>query len=245
MIGTALALLWLVVSPAFAQNQWRTNGYGQSVDATPPKSWDTTCWSAQLDGESHSTPIVAGPNIIVTDEPTALKAFDLKTGALRWQRNHAVVDALDEARARPLRERLAREEQLVEQVRTKQQEYGDLRRELRKSDPTVTPDQLQETGNELERLMHELKALEDYRTPQTGEFIGWATPTPISDSSAIYALFANGVVAKYDFNGNQLWARWLGRHSVKLSGHDGRDTASLLRVNDLLIVPYGRLRRLI
>jgi outer membrane protein assembly factor BamB len=44
-----------------------------------------------------------------------------------------------------------------------------------------------------------------------------ASPSPITDGKAVYALFGTGDFAAYDFQGNQLWARNLGTDYGKLS----------------------------
>jgi len=46
--------------------------------------------------------------------------------------------------------------------------------------------------------------------PRLNEDTGLAAPTPVTDGRRVYAIFANGDVAAFDFNGKQIWARTLG-----------------------------------
>jgi len=46
--------------------------------------------------------------------------------------------------------------------------------------------------------------------PKLYEETGMAAPTPATDGHRVYAIFANGNVAAFDFNGKQVWARNLG-----------------------------------
>ena len=45
---------------------------------------------------------------------------------------------------------------------------------------------------------------------QLNEDTGLAAPTPVTDGRRVYAIFANGDVAAFDFTGKQVWARNLG-----------------------------------
>jgi outer membrane protein assembly factor BamB len=47
--------------------------------------------------------------------------------------------------------------------------------------------------------------------PKLYEDTGMAAPTPVTDGRRVYAIFANGDVAAFDFNGKQVWARNIGQ----------------------------------
>jgi outer membrane protein assembly factor BamB len=47
--------------------------------------------------------------------------------------------------------------------------------------------------------------------PKLNEDTGHAAPTPVTDGRRVYAIFANGDVAAFDFNGKQVWARNIGQ----------------------------------
>jgi len=48
-------------------------------------------------------------------------------------------------------------------------------------------------------------------TPRLNEDTGAAAPTPVTDGRRVYAIFANGDVAAFDFDGKQVWARNIGQ----------------------------------
>ena len=60
---------------------------------------------------------------------------------------------------------------------------------------------------------------------------GYAAPTPTTDGQRVYAIFANGDLAAYDFDGNLVWAQNLGLPE----NHYGH-ASSLTTHRDLLIV---------
>ncbi|HQL73051.1 MAG: outer membrane biogenesis protein BamB [Planctomycetes bacterium ADurb.Bin126] len=60
------------------------------------------------------------------------------------------------------------------------------------------------------------------------EDTGYAAPTPVTDGRRVYALFATGELACFDFEGRLVWAQWLGTpkndymHATSLELHKGR-----------------------
>ena len=46
--------------------------------------------------------------------------------------------------------------------------------------------------------------------PKVSEDSGYAAPTPATDGTRVYAIFANGDIAAFDFAGNAVWSRNLG-----------------------------------
>lgn len=46
--------------------------------------------------------------------------------------------------------------------------------------------------------------------PKVGDDTGFAAPTPVVDGRRVYAIFADGLVAAFDFTGKQKWARNVG-----------------------------------
>ncbi|MGD0092933.1 MAG: PQQ-binding-like beta-propeller repeat protein [Planctomycetota bacterium] len=71
--------------------------------------------------------------------------------------------------------------------------------------------------------------------PKSGKDTGLAACTPATDGRRVYAIFANGDLAAFDFSGKQVWARSLGLPKNKY-GH----AASLLTCGNLLIVPWDQ-----
>ncbi|MAE60103.1 MAG: hypothetical protein CMJ49_01975 [Planctomycetaceae bacterium] len=64
---------------------------------------------------------------------------------------------------------------------------------------------------------------------------GFAAPTAATDGQRVYAIFANGDLIAFDFDGNQVWAESLGAPS----NHYGH-ASSLITYNNLLLVQFDQ-----
>jgi len=71
--------------------------------------------------------------------------------------------------------------------------------------------------------------------PKVEEAAGYAAPTTVTDGRRVAAIFANGDVAAFDFEGKQLWARSLGVPK-NTYGH----AASLAMYRNIVLVPYDQ-----
>jgi len=71
--------------------------------------------------------------------------------------------------------------------------------------------------------------------PKVEEAAGYAAPTAAVDGRRVAAIFANGDIAAFDFEGKRLWARWLGLPK-NIYGH----AASLVMYQNLVLVPYDQ-----
>jgi outer membrane protein assembly factor BamB len=71
--------------------------------------------------------------------------------------------------------------------------------------------------------------------PEVEKATGYAAPTAVSDGRRVAAIFANGDVAAFDFEGKPLWARSLGVPKNSY-GH----AASLVMYRNLVLVPYDQ-----
>ena len=87
-------------------------------------------------------------------------------------------------------------------------------------------------------------AAAQYRTPPNQGLIGWSSPSPAIDATGVWALFGNGVVAAHGLDGALKWSRWLGPPPERMLGYDSGTSASPLRVDDLLVVPFRNLTAL-
>jgi outer membrane protein assembly factor BamB len=67
------------------------------------------------------------------------------------------------------------------------------------------------------------------------EDTGYAAPTPATDGRRVYAMFANGDVAAFDFNGKEIWSKNLGTPNNPY-GH----AASLTTFQNRLIVQFDQ-----
>lgn len=73
------------------------------------------------------------------------------------------------------------------------------------------------------------------RRPQVTEDTGYAAPTMTTDGTRVFALFATGDIACFDFDGNRLWAKNLGMPE----NHYGH-ASSLITYQDLLLIQYDQ-----
>ena len=71
--------------------------------------------------------------------------------------------------------------------------------------------------------------------PKVTEDSGYAAPTATTDGQRVYAIFANGDLVSFDFNGNLVWAKNLGTPK-SMYGY----ASSLLMYKNLLIVLYDQ-----
>ncbi|MEI7981109.1 MAG: PQQ-binding-like beta-propeller repeat protein, partial [Bacteroidota bacterium] len=73
------------------------------------------------------------------------------------------------------------------------------------------------------------------KAPVVNKETGQAAPTLATDGRRVYAIFANGDLAAFDFDGNTAWSRNLGLPA----NHYGH-SSSLMMYHDLLIVQYDQ-----
>jgi len=71
----------------------------------------------------------------------------------------------------------------------------------------------------------------DPEPAEVSDDTGFAAPTAVTDGQRVYALFANGDIACFDFDGNQVWARNVGPFD-NMYGH----SSSLAMYRNLLLV---------
>lgn len=71
--------------------------------------------------------------------------------------------------------------------------------------------------------------------PEVSEGTGFAAPTPVTDGQRICALFANGDIVCFDFDGNRVWAKNLGLPE-NMYGY----ASSLAMYQNLVLVKYDQ-----
>ncbi|MFC1714234.1 PQQ-binding-like beta-propeller repeat protein [Candidatus Poribacteria bacterium] len=71
----------------------------------------------------------------------------------------------------------------------------------------------------------------DPEPPEVAEETGYAAPTAVADGQRVYAIFANGDIVCFGFNGNRIWARNVGPFD-NMYGH----ASSLAMHENILIV---------
>lgn len=222
------------------------DGTNRFPQANPPATWTADgpfAWRTALPTWSNASPVRFGTLVCTTEEPVTLTCLDAATGAVRWRAVHDVVGTLPAAEQGPLRERVTAYEQKAARVPELLREQSALRRELRRAEGTTElVARLEAISREIFEVQSSQAGLLDYLTPADQDQIGWATPTPVTDGQALYALFANGVVARHAPDGKTAWVRWLGAHPREpMNGYTFGVTASPVLAGGVLVVPYDDL----
>lgn len=226
---------------------WRHDGTGVFDDVDPPTSWSTTegvCWKAPLSTKANASAVILDDLICVTEEPTTLACFDKATGAARWRRPSDYAHTLSgEARAAHEAE-AARIEALEASLGERKRAFSRLQREARRSTGGDVAEQLAALSAEIDEAKAAVDAFDPYRTARPRSIMGYATETPITDGEAIYALFGQGVMSRFEPDGSRTWSVWLGPAPDRMRGFHTGTAASPLLVDDTLVVAYGRVRGL-
>jgi outer membrane protein assembly factor BamB len=225
---------------------WRGDGTGHFPGATPPISWERKrsgagyatkgiLWAAQLPNGGISSPIVVDQRVFVTTEVSDLVCLDKPSGRILWIRSNMEFEALgkDERKANPAFEKVG---QLVQQLAKADVEaVGVLNAQLATaaaSEYRLPPALVQKRAIE-KQIQEQMNAIDkkrfDHSWPQ-GVY-GYCTETPTSDGKHVCAMFATGVAACYDLEGNRKWiAR--GSNGGEEKGHY---TSPLLLGNQLVV----------
>jgi outer membrane protein assembly factor BamB len=246
-----LLLLLAVTSCALSARAevtgWRGGGAGDFAGSQAPKRWSKSegvRWVTPLRGRSNASPIVVGSRVFVLDAPAALVAVDADKGGVLWRREHPVVDFLPASEAARLKPLLAAADQQEEQLEALRKEIAALKRQARRGPAAgrvaakAALEQKEPSANELKRG---LDALEVYRNREARGVVGYTSPTPVSDGKRVYTLLSNGVIAAYTLSGEKRWGRWLGEHTIVMTGFHSGQTASPALVDGVLVVPYADL----
>lgn len=241
MIG--LVMMWLASAQA-APFGWRWDGSADSAGGAPTQMTSAS-WSVSLPSTGNASPVVAGSKVCGASEPTTLWCADAASGRLLWSKPNQWVDTLSGDARVAGDAKMKAGEAAVAELAAAQSEYSKLQRDARRStdDPTIFT-RLTDLSTRMETLKKAAAEVEDYRTPSTRGLMGWSSPTPVSDGTSVYALFANGVVSKFDLAGNRQWSVWLGPSKQEMRGYHEGIAASPVLVDDVLVVPYGALHGL-
>jgi outer membrane protein assembly factor BamB len=73
------------------------------------------------------------------------------------------------------------------------------------------------------------------KPPKTTDDTGYAAPTMTTDGQRVFAIFATGDIACFDFSGKPIWAKNLG-----MPGNHYGHASSLITYQDLLLVQYDQ-----
>lgn len=200
-------------------------------------------WRTPLATWSNASPTLFGALVCSTEEPVTLVCLDKATGKVRWRVVNDVASTLPVAEQPAVRARIEAFQQLEATLPGLLQEQSAIRRELRTSSASTDAVVRLEQVTQRVYAIHTQRAeLGRYLTRPDKDQIGWATPTPVSDGRSLWALFGNGVVARFEADGTRTWARWLGEPtSEPMNGYSFGTTASPLIVDGVLVVGFGDL----
>jgi outer membrane protein assembly factor BamB len=246
-LGLALVSAGAAAAPAVG---WRGDGRGVFPGARPPVSWSlatgrNVAWSRPLAAGGNASPIVVGTRVFLTAEPTRLLAFDLADGHLAWERSPSMVDALPPEERAAAFARLAAAREAQAELPAATAALNLLKRAARRrtagEDPGAKLAAATERASQLQRAL-DLAA--DVLPQPTGDLIGHASATPVSDGRRVYAVFAQGLVVAYDLDGTLAWARRVGPPSRSMRGYHQGHAASPLLAGGRLVVGFGPLQGL-
>lgn len=238
-----IALLVLTALAADPRG-WRNDGTNTfpSASVSTLGAEGTTLWSASLGAWGNASPVLVGDRVCTTWEPTQLGCFDAATGRALWKRGNDVLDALPADLAAIIRPQVDAAVAAEGQLTTLKRTYSGLQRDARRApDDAALQAQLVATAAEMDRLKTVVDSVVDYRTPADKEIIGYASATPVTDGSTLYAVFGTGLVTAWTLDGRRLWSRWLGPHRLQMRGYHIGTAASPQLVDGVLVVPWDHL----
>ena len=220
------------------------NGSAIFTHSSPPRTWSKTQnirWVKPMDSWSNSSPVITDGKVFTTSEPLSLLCLDAETGALLWKREGDFASTLDEEAREKLSAFLGKARDLAVEMEKKQRELYRLKRALRKN--KGTPElvgKMKALEEEVNEMRAQVSEMDRFREPPPMEFIGYSASTPVTDGVSIYAVFGNGVVTRFDLDGNRLWSTWLGDPVRPMNGNDRGHASSPILRDGVLVVGYGK-----
>lgn len=170
---------------------------------------ENIAWMVHLPLPSAALPVVVGNNIFVTMEAADLVCVDKRDGKIRWIRSNQAYEILtDEEKALPQYQSVSNtfarskvvHEQIIKMSNASNWVPGGV---------TWVEDPVWKEHRDFEMNFPVTLSAIDSRFKNRGGVDvvcpWWASPTPCSDGSNVYAYFCNGVLAAYDMDGNRKW----------------------------------------
>ena len=220
---------------------WRTDGTGSYPKAQPPLEWSTTknvVWKTPMPGKSNSLPVLLGNRIFICSEPCTLLCLN-RDGKILWQKDskYDELEIPDDIREK-LKVELVEADKIAKKQSALQREAGLLERKLRQDKATKEEMEtqlrpLRKQAEDLKKERAKLTLAVLYTQPGTHGDAGYTSPTPVTNGKEVFAIFGNGLAAKFDLDGNRKWLK-LVEHSNAAFAHSG----SPVLVGDKLIVHY-------
>lgn len=194
---------------------WRRDGMGVYAEAQPPTTWSATAarWKTVLPGNSNASPIVVGERIFVCSEPATLLCISARDGAILWSRDSTYADTVPADQRQHVLAGMAAAEQLPRTLKSQETARETAAERLAKTpEDREAQTTLAAIDREIAATNAASKQVEALALPKTCVDTGYATPTPTSDGTSVYAGFGTGVVAAFDLDGNRRWTRRLATH---------------------------------
>jgi len=229
---------------------WRNDGSGRFDKVNPPLEWafeKNIKWVSKLETWSNASPVLARGQLFFCEEPNILVAAEANTGKVLWRKSVSYIDALPKEKQAGARAELAQFDAMDEELKEGRGKLAqDIQLLRRGSDDAKVKERVNQQTKHLNDLKIGVAKAIRYRTPETNDLIGYTSSTPVTDGKHIYTLFANGVLASFDMEGNQVWARWLGDPLTRetgdhMNGYAYGNAASLILVGGRLVLAYSYL----
>jgi outer membrane protein assembly factor BamB len=181
-------------------------------------------WASPMPNRCVSCPVVVGERIFLGSAPFDLVCLNKKDGKILWVRSNNYSDAADEE------ERKAHTD-----IFDKIAPLAKRRDALNLACTTATPpsDTELEEKSQVDFEIFNLITKTNKEKYKTGEQDAgfYSAPTACSDGKFVYAWFAHGVLACYDFEGNRKWIRC----DDKGTQHHGFFTSPVLAAGKVII----------
>lgn len=226
---------WWALVPGLLGAGWPGGGApGEAL----PEGLEQVVWTAEAGAHALSSPVLHGGVVYVTTEPDTLVALDVATGAVRWSRTHGLEEIVQGSALEELQARQSEADKLTAELAATREQLGQARRDARRG---RDQQQVEVLRKRAEEITEQLAGVAPLFTPERGDGLGYANPTPWVDEAGVYVSFGTGVVGSWTHAGELRWWRWLGHGAAPERGYRGTDTASPVRVGDVLVAAHGAL----
>ena len=208
---------------------WRTDGSGNYPKARPPLEWSATknvVWKTPMPGYGVSHPVPLGHCVFICADPCSLLCLHRDDGKILWQKSSSYAELEIEP---DVRERIAVEKAEMAKLDKKQ---SAVQKEM---DLVIRPLEKEKAAREeidkqrkpfrerIEAIKKEKQKLTlavRYTEPHTHSYAGYSAPTPVTNGKDVFVAFGNGLVARFDLDGNRKWLK-LVEHSNLPFAHSG------------------------
>lgn len=221
---------------------WRTDGSGEYPNAAPTLHWSdmhNVVWTTPIPQKSNATPVIVKDRVFVCAEPATILGIDCESGKVLWEQGNSYEDILPADEWNRISERLRDSSAQVNQIHQLENQIFNLKAMAKLKPDDKTRGQIAQLTSQLEKLTSALGDAANYIAPATHVELGYASPTPISDGTAVYVAFGNGVAASYDLDGKRRWIRVVERPSCP-HGY----TSSPVIIDGKLLVHFDHLTAL-